>query len=182
MKLKPYQRDMIDDGLPLKCVATDATIARARKYWDEHPPVTIPFARVNVTRDESPETKAFRAAEDERRRLKSLAGISRMKARFVSKAIDYSKMSWDARRNKFVPLVGDKPVSQPMPIMEAEMAKACDDHNWSRVTKDTAKALAFLNGVWDPKYERLSGGLLVMTVTNRLKGVVKRGGQIKWRS
>lgn len=202
MKLKPYQQMLVDDGLPLACIATPQTMARARKYWDAHPPVSVPFAQIDRTRDESPETKAFRAQEEERKRLKSLAGIARMKTRFASKAIDYTKFRWDARRNKFVPITGDRHVPAPdqglarLPDRPAQTKPAITQNqrirpvtqrldetgqDWSRLNKDTAETLARLNGVWKDSYEKLRGtGRIVMTVGNILKGIAKRGGMVKW--
>lgn len=187
MKPTTSQRLMRDDGLPAICFLTPEVRGKA---WVGRTLTVIPFIATNKTRDETPETAAFRARVEEERRLKSLAGIQRMKNRFAAKAVDYSKMRWDARRAKFVPLTGDKPVTPSAPVVQAfnrssatpvsrEITPTGAD-NWSRVTKDTARTLAELNGVWDDKYAKLSGGLLVMTVTNRLKGIVKRGGTVRW--
>lgn len=194
MKLKPYQQMLVDDGLPLACIATPQTMARARKYWDAHPPISIPFAQIDRTRDESPETKAFRAQEEERKRLKSLAGIARMKTRFASKAIDYTKMRWDARRNKFVPIEPGTPklgsserlgpqYDGTRSINSSSMpdGRRHDDRP-HQLTKDNAEAVAKLNGVWKDSYEKLRGtGRIVMTVGNTLKGITKRGGMVKWQ-
>lgn len=207
--LTPGQRQMVDDGLPIQCIATPETVAREREYWAKNPPVSIPFAQVNVTRNESPETKAFRAQEDERKRLKSLAGIARMKTRFASRAIDYSKMRWDARHNKFVEIAlmpnndRDRGVyfRPPHPSEKVSFAPETKskkrhpnlpsthpanrgkviDPQWSRLTKDNAEAVAKLNGVWKDDYEKLRGtGRIVMTVGNLLRGIAKRGGMVKW--
>ncbi len=143
----------------------------------------------------------FRAQEDERRRLKSLQQISKMKARMMTKKIDHDLMRWDPRTCRFVEDTGAKVKSipaEPMPdsssthtIKASELRKRSAapkpvktkpvvEGEWSRANKDTARTLAELNGVWKPEYEKLGGGLLVMTVTNRLKGLVKKGGVVKW--
>lgn len=179
---------MIADGAPK---ALFMTAEQRRKAWNGVAVRAMPLFQA-TPKNETPETVAFRAAEDERRRLKSLAGIQRMKNRFAAKAIDYSKMRWDARRNKFVPLTGDKPVTQSAPGPAAtpykpasspdrKAAKAGADTG-PRVTKDNAETVAKLNGVWKPEYEKLRGtGRIVMTVGNVLKGLAKRGGTVKWQ-
>lgn len=190
MKLSAPQRLMHKDGAP---AALFMTPEQRRKAWTGRPLTTIPLYAA-TPKDESDETRAFRARVEEERRLKSLAGIARMKTRIASKAIDYSRMRWDARRAKFVPNTGSKPVAQPeeltldgRPVFKPGVFKMklpalpVATGDYSRVTKDTARELAELNGVWADKYEKLSGGLLVMTVTNRLKGLVKKGGEVKWR-
>lgn len=211
---------MLRDGAP---AALFLTPAQRTKAWQGVLLRAMPLFEINKTRDESPETAAFREQEEERRRLKSLEGIARMKLRMASKAIDFSKVRWDARRNKFVPLEGQMSKSEPLGLLNikrglATVNRAVEDmkrkpmplegaptepalfrpsdlhgaakrrvdaalvatEDWSRVNKDTAATLAKLNGVWDDKYAKLSGGLLVMTVTNRLKGLVKKGGEVKW--
>lgn len=191
-----FKQLMLRDGAPAALFMTPA--ARAR-VWLGRPLTTIPLFQV-APKDESAETKAFRAQEEERRRLKSLASIGKMKTRMATKAIDFSKVRWDARRNKFVPLESAAVVSVQEPDMRISRptkhanwdARAARDkrvdakatasaEGWDRVNKDTAERLAKLNGVWDDKYAKLSGGLLVMTVTNRLKGLVKKGGEVKWQ-
>lgn len=186
MQLTRAQKMMVEDGFPKELFRTPA---QRHAYWEANPPRAMPLFEINKTRDESPETAAFRVQEEERRRLKSLAGIQRMKTRFETKKVDFSKVRWDARRNKFVPLEG-APVNTiltkaDVPALERKVAARAlqlelADHDWFRVNKDTARDLAQLNGVWDDKYAKLSGGLLVMTVTNRLKGLVKKGGEVKW--
>lgn len=193
---------MLRDGAP---AALFMTAAQRAKAWAGRPLTTIPLF-IAAPRDESDETKAFRAQEEERRRLKSLHQIDRMKARMATKKIDFSKVRWDARTAKFVPLEGDMPKplteaqsyimkmhqpEQPRLKLEKRHPNLPSTHPanrgktidpiWSRVNKDTAAPLARLNGVWDDKYAKLSGGLLVMTVTNRLKGLVKKGGEVRWQ-
>lgn len=181
MKLKPYQQMLVDDGLPLACIATPQTMARARKYWDAHPPVSVPFAQIGRTRDESPETKAFRAQEEERKRLKSLAGIARMKTRFASKAIDYSKFRWDARRNKFVPIEPGTTKSAPAVNNIDKPRRESTFAGTVTLTKNNAEAVAKLNSAWKPEYEKLRGtGRIVMTIGNILRGKIKRGEIVKW--
>lgn len=217
-----FKQLMVRDGAPAALFLTPAQRAKA---WQGVTLRSIPLFQA-APKDESPETKAFRAQEEERRRLKSLEGIARMKLRMASKAIDFNKVRWDARRNKFVPLedgttefaptvkvlssgsaagardettpVGANiPTRQQLAIQQTMNKIHADrraatavkiakrqlgaDPIWSRVNKDTARDLAQLNGVWDDKYAKLSGGLLVMTVTNRLKGLVKKGGEVKWQ-
>lgn len=204
-----YRQLMVHDGAPPALFLTPAVRAEA---WVGRPLTTIPLFQA-APKDESAETKAFRVQEEERRRLKSLEGIARMKLRMATKAIDFSKVRWDARRNKFVPLEGNvMPKSEPPGLLsikrglatvnraveEMALQQRCTqqtrdkidadrhakakpvDPIWFRVNKDTARRLAELNGVWDDKYAKLSGGLLVMTVTNRMKGLVKKGIEIKW--
>lgn len=195
MKLSRAQTMMVDDGFPKELFRTPA---QRHDYWEAHPPRAMPLFELNKARDESPETAAFRAQEEERRRLKSLEGIARMKARMATKAIGFSKVRWDARRNKFVPLAGGTTKSAPtalsmsaQPVNRGRVVEAgtpgkatvnrVTDPIWFRVNKGTAAALAKLNGVWDDKYAKLSGGLLVMSVTNRLKGLIKKGGEVKWQ-
>ena len=175
-----------------------------RKAWEKRPPVAIPFARVEHTRQEDEATQRFRAEEAERKRIKSLDRISKMKSRLSAKAIDHSRMRWDPRKNKFVedvvlpkPKVSvtgrfidkSQPNVQTVPMKTREVkairnafVKASQaDIDWSRITKDTAEEIAKLNGVWKDSYEKLRGtGRIVMTVANVLKGVVRRGGEVKW--
>lgn len=169
-----------------------------RKAWEKRPPVAIPFARVEHTRQEDEATQRFRAEEAERKRIKSLDRISKMKSRLSAKAIDHSRMRWDPRKNKFVEdayvSAPDKRVSRPVhtPVKSQSKAKAGPvrnvpvqvqqvDVDWLKITKDTAEEIAKLNGVWKDSYEKLRGtGRIVMTVANVLKGVVRRGGEVKW--
>jgi len=196
---------MVADGAPK---ALFLTPEQRNKAWQGVPLRTPVFAQIEK-RDEDEATKAFRAQMEEERRQKSLAGIQRMKNRFAAKAIDYSKMRWDARRNKFVPIdVGtpgsvpavktSRPDSAVARVRETTPAgtdnwiypaapkfkfppKATDGHDWSRITKDTAEKIAKLNSAWKPEYEKLRGtGRIVMTIGNILKGRVKRGETIKW--
>jgi hypothetical protein len=205
MKLTPSQRLMVADGFPPSLFATQ--VQRAA-HWLAHPPCAMPFIPTK-TRDEDEATAAFRAQEEARKRQKSLASITRMKTRMAAKAVDHSRMRWDPRRSQFVPDTGTRCIENSVDNRSAgrkpdkspprtaapvdarlrgvtganpsrNVQAAVTNQDWSRVTKDTARALAELNGVWDAKYEKLSGGLLVMTVTNRLKGLVKRGGEVRW--
>lgn len=201
--MTPSHKIMIADGAPKALFLTPEA---RKKAWQGVALRSVPFAQIKVTRDESPETAAFRAQVEEERRLKSLAQIGKMKARFKAKAnpVDYSKTRWDPRRSKFVPDTGSKPnVSTPdqglprpehaskqvkpaakVPAPAApNVARTYVDAtgNWSRITKDTAEAIAKLNGVWKPDYEKLRGtGRIVMTVGNVLKGHAKRGEAVKW--
>lgn len=175
---------MIADGAPRALFLTPDQRAKA---WAGRALTPAPLF-VSVPKSETPETAAFRAQEEERRRLKSLAGISRMKARFVTKAIDYSKMRWDPRRGKFVPDIGSKPKLEPHVTALIETIKQryyvtdTGAIDWSCLTKDNAEAVAKLNGVWKDSYEKLRGtGRIVMTVGNMLKGIAKRGGEVKWQ-
>jgi hypothetical protein len=136
---------------------------------------------------EDPATEQFRKELEEQKRQKSLARISKMKQRKESK--DHTGMRWNLRRCRWEP----DPFYTPQPSKPSALVRsvqvpkpsakvpAGDTNDWSRVTKDTAKTLAEANGVWDDKYLKLKDGLLVMTVTNRLKGLVKRGGSVKWQ-
>jgi hypothetical protein len=49
-------------------------------------------------------------------------------------------------------------------------------------TIDAAKlrGLALSNGVWDERYAKLSNGLARMSIGNKLRALVRRGGKIKW--
>lgn len=204
MRLSRAQKMMVEDGFPKELFRT---AAQRHAYWEANPPRAMPLFEINKTRDESPETTAFRTQEEERRRLKSLQSISRMKARMETKKIDFSKVRWDAIKCKFVPLEGQAPklgggqetdrtqeartamsdhrmptqnsgTAREAPMKRDRVAPPRQDPIWFRVNKDTAATLARLNGVWDARYEKLSGGLLVMTITNRLKGLVKKGGEV----
>lgn len=187
MKLTPSQKLMVADGFPKSLFLTPAQRAQA---WADNPPHSTPLIEFNKPRNTDDEaTAAFRAQEEERRRAQSRAKIDRMKARFTSRAIDHSKMRWDPRRAKFVedrmfytpkstPAV--KAPSHNSAVTAGREITPAGVDNWSRVNKDTARHLAELNGVWDDKYLKLSGGLLVMTVANRLKGLVKKGEDVRW--
>src|SRR5579859_5136108 len=96
---------MTKDGAPAALFMTPAQRAKA---WSGRALTTMPLFTA-TPKDESDETKAFRAQEDERRRLKSLQSIARMKNRLAAKSIDHSKMRWDPRRCKFVPNTGTRP-------------------------------------------------------------------------
>lgn len=199
MKLTPSQRLMADDGAPSVCFATPAQRAA---WWKANPPAAMPAFQLQV-RNPDAATVEFAAQEAERRRLKSLAGIARMKNRIAAKKVDLTKCRWDPRRNRFVednmsnsshdrdrgvvhtpPHPKEKQSFSPTRHRVEGDQKLRDNQvlntDWSRVTKDSARTLAELNGIWDDKYEKLSGGLLVMTVTNRLKGLVKKGGAVRW--
>jgi hypothetical protein len=191
-KLTPSQRAMVDDGCPLRCIATPENQRRSEEAWRKSPPRAVPFAEIKTTRNEDEATAAFRAQVEAERVAKSRAQIVRMKQRFATKAIDFSKVRWDARRNKFVPLTGDRPNPGNTILTKAETpalvrkvaarAQELADADQPRVTKDNAEAVARLNGVWKPEYEKLRGtGRIVMTVGNVLKGLVKRGGTVKWQ-
>lgn len=179
-----YRQIMIADGAPKGLFLTAAQRAKA---WAGRPLTTESQSRSGVSlfqstpKSETAETAAFRAQVEEERRLKSLAGIQRMKNRFAAKAVDYSKMRWDARRAKFVPI--DVPVLRPTAprnlVVLQEIINRQHD-SLQRVDYANARRLAEINGVWDDKYTKLSGGLLVMTITNRLKGLVKKGGMMRW--
>jgi hypothetical protein len=49
-------------------------------------------------------------------------------------------------------------------------------------TVDAAKLrqLALRNGVWDERYANLSNGLARMSIGNRLRALLRRGGKVKW--
>lgn len=154
--------------------------------WAKNPPKVVPDFVPKRIRDEDPATEQFRRELEEHKRAKSLARISKMKARQESK--DRTGMRWNLKRSRWEPdpfYVASAPkasalVRTPAAPKVSAKVPVNDATDWSRVTKDTAQHLAKANGVWDDKYAKLKDGLLVMTVTNRLKGVVKRGGQVKW--
>lgn len=189
-QLSPGQRAMVDDGCPIACMPTPKEQAAYKAWCATNPPTVIPAFRLEV-RDETAETAAFRAAEEERRRQKSLAGIARMKNRFATKAIDHSKMRWDQRRNKFVEDVARSPAPAPKsasdirpsaPATKGPTGPAAKPAGAGTLTKDNAETLAKLNGVWKDSYEKLRGtGRIVMTVKNVLNGITKRGGTVKWQ-
>ena len=166
LRLTPSQRAKAWEGVTLRAVPafTSASVSR--------------------TRDEDAATLAFREQEEARRKAKSMAGIARMKTRIEAKKIDYTKMRWNPRKSRFEP---DEIGARSSTVEQA--CVSCTDYagsspaastNIDAVNKDTAERLARLNGVWDDKYAKLFGGLLVMTVKNRLKGLVKKGVEIKW--
>lgn len=203
MRLTRSQQFMIEDGFPSSLFRTAEQRAA---WWAANPPKSMPLFRLEVQNMDE-ETEAFRAQIEEERKAKARAQIGRMKNRFASKAIDHSKMRWDQRRNKFVEdthvSAPDQRLSRPVHLSnqeqpateisstsaeELQTIQAADvvsstggGVEWSHINKGNARALAELNGVWDDKYAKLSGGLLVMTVVNRLKGIVKRGGEVKWQ-
>lgn len=191
MKLTPAQQMMVEDGFPRELLWTPEQRAA---WWVANPPKAMPLIEFNKPRTaDDAATAAFRAQVEEERRLKSLAKIDRMKVRQAGKAIDHSKMRWDARRNKFVEMghvyapnqgvsrtphqpeqVQPAPKVRPAPQTGSQVAGQV-------VTKDTAEQIAKLNGIWKPEYEKLRGtGRIVMTVGNVLKGKAKRGEEIKW--
>lgn len=193
MKLSPGQKLMVQDGFPAVLFATPAQRAAD---WVKNPPKPLP--RIEFNRQRTPDdeaTAAFRAQEEERRRAQSRAKIERMKLRMASKEIDHSKMRWDARRAKFVPIGpwAVKPASLPAAVRvpvgstprvaaSAPIRQSAGSEDWSRVNKDNAEAIAKLNGVWKDSYEKLRGtGRIVMTVCNVLKGKVKRGEGVIWQ-
>lgn len=193
---------MIKDGAPRALFLTPEA---RRKAWQGRTLTTIPFIEVRK-RDEDETTAAFRIQFEAERRQKSLAGIAKMKNRFAAKAaakVDYSKMRWDARRNKFVPMEvgtmgnvvdnrsdGRKPDKSPprtavagtpaqREVKGSPQGLADGSH---QITKDNAEAIAKLNGVWKDSYEKLRGtGRIVMTVGNVLKGITRKGGVVKWQ-
>ncbi len=194
---------MLKDGAPAALFMTPTQRAKA---WSGRPLTTVPLFQA-VPKNEDVATKAFRAQEDERRRLKSLQQIGKMKARMMTKKIDHDLMRWDPRTCRFVEDTGAKAeptidhdrdrgvvhlprhpkekqsFAEPRKVLkrtQTAIDKAIDTLYWARVKSHNARQLAELNGVWEQKYEKLSGGLLVMTVTNRLKGLVSKGGEVKW--
>jgi hypothetical protein len=195
MKLTPSQRLMADDGAPSICFLTAEQRAA---WWKANPAVAMPAFSLEVRADDEA-TRKFRAEEAERRRLASLASIARMKNRMASKKVDFTKMRWDARRNKFVEdhnaLQSPRtPVAQipPRPMAIASkrilavgrghrVSGLSDSVDWSRVTKDNAEAVARLNSIWKPEYEKLRGtGRIVMTVLNILRNKIKRQETVLW--
>jgi hypothetical protein len=54
---------------------------------------------------------------------------------------------------------------------------AADDGS-TDVTK--LRALAEANGCWDERYAAVNVGLARMTVSNRLRALVRKGGTVKW--
>lgn len=154
--------------------------------WVKNPPRPAPAFVPVAIKSEDPATEQFRLELEEQKRIKSLARIAKMKQRKESK--DRTGMRWNLRRCRWEP----DPFYVPQPSKPSALVRpvriskpsakvpAGDSNDWSRVTKATAEMLARSNGVWDDKYAKLKDGLLVMTVTNRLKGLVKRGGSVKW--
>lgn len=194
-KLSRAHQMMVEDGAPLCILATPENQRRSEEAWRKFPPRAIPFAEVKVTRNEDADTTAFRAAEDERRRQKSLAQIGKMKARLAAKAskVDYSKTRWDPRKSKFVedngttpnPVLAAEPVTRSSGASRERKADRSNREFKSpdrgQLTKDNAETIARLNGVWKDSYEKLRGtGRIVMTVGNVLKGLVQRGGEVRW--
>lgn len=206
MKLTPQQRMMVKDGLPAACIMTPAQRAKA---WERNPPRPMEFVNTRVTRNEDAATQAFRAEQEELRKRKVQASLEKMKRRVAAKAIDHTRYRWDPRKGQFVldPYMAaaaererkDRiaksglilPTDRHMALAEAGRMKQTGSGpklkplvavpgDWAYVKSDTARRLAELNGVWDDKYAKLTGGLLVMSVRNRLKGLVKRGGTVKW--
>jgi hypothetical protein len=164
---------MVQDGLPAVLLLTPEARAEA---WRIQPPRAIPLYSP-IPKSEDADTAAFRARVEAERRQKSLNQIARMKNRFALKAVDHSCMRWDSRRNKFVADVQSAaPKSAP-----AVKAPRCDGAVKPKgelapvgavaVTKDNARTLAKAAGVWKPEYEKLTGGLLVMTIRNRLRNL-----------
>lgn len=174
---------MIKDGAPRALFLTPEA---RREAWQGRTLTIVSFIEPR-TRDEDEATAAFRAQVEAERRQKSLAGIQRMKNRFASKAIDYSKMRWDARRNKFMPMEVGTTKSAPAvkaPSRDSAVSSRVETTpaGVDRITKDNAEAIAKLNGVWKDSYEKLRGtGRIVMTVKNVLKGITRKGGVVKWQ-
>lgn len=166
LHLTPSQRALAWEGVTLRAVPafTSASVSR--------------------TRDEDAATTAFREQEEARRKAKSMAGIARMKTRIETKKIDYTKMRWNPRKSRFEPdeigRVAQRAEQACVSRTDYAGSSPAAPTNIDAVNKDTAERLARLNGVWDDKYTKLSGGLLVMTVKNRLKGLIKKGGTIRW--
>jgi len=176
------QQWMVQDGLPADLILTREERAA---LWRANPPRAMPLFNMQPpVQDE--QTAAFVAKLAENKRLKSLNQIAKMKNRFASKAIDHSKFRWDARRNKFVEdilhggakTLAPRAITSVLPRDEGQVAK-CDD-GLHDVKAYNARQIAELNGVWKPEYGKLTGGLLVMTIKNKLKNLVKKGLQVKW--
>jgi hypothetical protein len=173
----PAQQLMVQDGLPAVLLLTSEQRAEA---WRLNPPRAMPLFQA-IPRNEDAATSAFRAQVEAERRQKSLNQIAKMKNRFAQKAVDHSKMRWDPRAAKFVP--------DHIPVLAAEPQISPTVHGGKAVgrtaglilatgattpvTKNNARALAEAAGVWKPEYEKLTGGLLCMTVKNRLRGLRK---------
>lgn len=159
--------------------------------WERIALTSMKFLPDSTVRSTDPGAEQFARQLEEDRRLKSLARIRKMKSRKTIKSIDYSKMRWDPRKNKFVE---DSSYSAPVRLTARPMSylvtqssrqsgkteTAIGAIDWSRVTKDNVEAVARLNGVWNDKYAGLTNGLRVMNVVNRLKGLIKRGGIVTW--
>jgi hypothetical protein len=73
-----------------------------------------------------------------------------------------------------------------------EQGGSCGDELATKLTKAVAtadggidlaklKKLAERNGVWKANYARLNAGLARMSVSNRLRALVRNGGNVKWR-
>lgn len=171
MKLTKSQSLMVQDGAPKALfLAAD----RRRAAWGKVPLRTMEFASIKTTRNEDEATAKFRAEEEARRKAKQNAHFDRLKAKKNATPVDYSKVRWDARRNKFVPqdavvLKANPPMVDVVQSVSANLTPK--PSIGPVVDKINAEAVAKLNGVWDPKYAKLTPGLLTMTVKNRLKKI-----------
>lgn len=188
MKLTKSQSLMKADGAPsFLFVSTE----QRKAAWDKIPLRAIPeFASVKVTRNEDEATAKFRADEEARRKAKQTAHFDRLKAKKNAAPVDYNKMRWDARRNKFVPMEpvthGPRVVQEGANLQQVTKTKfkMVDTKHGGKalvnitpagpvVDKSNAEAVAKLNGVWKASYSALTPGLMVMTVKNRLKKIAK---------
>lgn len=193
--MTPMQKLMVKDGLPKSLLLS---VDERRAAWEANPPRPMPLYDPKP-RTSDAETLRVAAELEEQRKAHARAKIERMKLKFASKAIDHSKMRWDQRLGKFVEdhhvpvLTSNKGVTRGCPAKKDQSASQANTAGPARsetrtqgagdkvVTKDNAEQIAKLNGVWKDSYAALRGtGRIVMTVGNVLKGIVKKGGEIKW--
>lgn len=161
-----HREDDVDDPfyIPPFCIVSQEERVAA---WARNPPK--PYTLVDPKREKPADVLAFEAAKKERENTR-LRNLSR---RPPAEKIDFSKMRWDARRNKFVPIFGviERLKSNVVILIKPNTAKA-------KVVD--LSALAKQHGVWDDKYAKLAPGLQAMTIRNRLKALERKGIEIKW--
>lgn len=147
-----------------------------RAAWVAKPPRPMPLFQ-DKPRNEDQLTEQFRLQVEEEKRLASLNKIFKMKTRLATPK-DLENYTWDSRRNQWVKI----PSGCKAPVSVTTDSDTDDTPTGiEALNKDNARAVAELNGVWKPEYETLKGGLLTMTVKNRLKRLVKDGRDIVWK-
>lgn len=173
----------VDDPfyIPPFCVITQEERAEA---WRRNPPK--PYTLVDPKRERPADVIAFEAAKKERENVR----LRNLSKRPPAEKIDFNKMRWDSRRNKFVPIfaTGGVPSGPSIQVGDSvliinrgkrRLAVVTGKYE-SNATEDELCALAKRHKVWDDKYAKLTPGLRAMTIKNRLKALERKGTEIKW--
>lgn len=168
--------DVADDPwhIPEFCVISQEQRAEA---WRRNPPK--PYTLIDPKREKPADVIAFEAAHKERQNVR----LRNLSKRPPAEKVDFSKMRWDPRRCKFVPIfaVLPKHVAKVYKLQVGDHVIVNNEmHVVAKPKVVDLSALARQHGVWDDKYAKLAPGLQAMTIRNRLRALERKGTEIKW--